>query len=157
MTVLPQTMPGSSGKIASGLRPRIMSAAARRWLIGQHYTSSANHAINGGSNGGLLMGAVLTEHPKLARAVVSEVGVYDMLRVEVDANSEFDTTAYGTVKDPEQFRALYAYSEYDHVRAGTAYPAILLTSGANDGRVNPPLARLADWVFRRSRHRRRRG
>ena len=91
----------------------------------------------GGSNGGLLMGAVLTQHPELARAVVSAVGIYDMLRVELDPNGAFNTTEFGTVKDPEQFKALYAYSPYHHVTKGTAYPAVLMLTGANDGRVNP--------------------
>jgi prolyl oligopeptidase len=83
------------------------------------------------------MGVVLTQHPALAHAVVSEVGIYDMLRVELDPNGAFNVTEFGTVKDPDQFRALYAYSPYHHVNAGVRYPAILLTAGANDGRVNP--------------------
>jgi prolyl oligopeptidase len=115
--------------------------AAARWLIEHQYTSSAKLALHGGSNGGLLMGAVLIQHPELARAVVAEVGIYDMLRVELDPNGEFNTTEYGTVKDAEQFRALFAYSPYHHVKSGTAYPAILLTAGANDGRVNPMQSR----------------
>src|SRR5437868_13247116 len=91
----------------------------------------------GGSNGGLLMGAEFTQHPDRARAVVSAVGIYDMVRVELDPNGAFNTTEFGTVKDPAQFAALYAYSPYHHVRPGTAYPAVLLMTGANDGRVNP--------------------
>ena len=69
----------------------------------------------GGSNGGLLMGATLTQHQHLARVVVSFVGVYDMLRVELSPNGAFNVTEFGTVKDPEQFRALHAYSPYHHV------------------------------------------
>ena len=111
--------------------------AAAEYLIGQHYTSHAKLALMGGSNGGLLMGAVLTQHPDLARAVVSQVGIYDMVRVELDPNGSFNTTEFGTVKNPEQFKALYAYSPYHHVRPGTAYPAVLMTTGATDGRVNP--------------------
>jgi len=76
----------------------------------------------GGSNGGLLMGAALTQRPDLFRAVVSYVGIYDMLRVELDPNGEFNTTEFGTVKDRDQFQALYAYSPYHHVKDGTAYP-----------------------------------
>jgi len=83
------------------------------------------------------LGATITQHPALARAVVSAVGIYDMLRFELDPNGAFNTTEFGSVKDPDQFRALYAYSPYHHVRAGAAYPAILLTAGDNDGRVNP--------------------
>jgi prolyl oligopeptidase len=95
----------------------------------------------GGSNGGLLMGAALTQRPELFRAVVSSVGIYDMLRVELDPNGLFNTTEYGSVKDPSQFKALYAYSPYHHVTDGTAYPAIFMATGATDGRVNPAHSR----------------
>ena len=115
--------------------------AAAEYLIQKHYTSPAHLAVEGGSNGGLLMGAFLTQRPDLARAVVSHVGIYDMLRVELDPNGQFNTTEFGTVKDPEQFKALYAYSPYHHVRNGTAYPAVLFTTGDNDGRVNPAQSR----------------
>src|SRR6185503_12057701 len=71
------------------------------------------------------------------RAVVSHVGIYDMLRVELDPNGEFNTTEFGTVKNLDQFRALYAYSPYHHVRDGIRYPAVLMQTGDNDGRVNP--------------------
>ncbi len=91
----------------------------------------------GGSNGGLLMGATLTQRPGLFRAVVSFVGIYDMLRVELDPNGAFNVTEFGTVKDPDQFKALYAYSPYHHVKDGTDYPAILFLTGENDHRVNP--------------------
>lgn len=112
-------------------------AAAGAYLIAQHYTSHDKLALMGGSNGGLLMGATLTQHPDLARAVVSAVGIYDMVRVELDPNGSFNTTEFGTVKDADQFRALYAYSPYHHVGKGTAYPAVLMLTGATDGRVNP--------------------
>src|SRR5207249_2427939 len=65
------------------------------------------------------------------------VGIYDMLRVELAPNGAFNVTEFGTVKDPEQFKALYAYSPYHHVADGTKYPSILMTTGANDGRVAP--------------------
>jgi prolyl oligopeptidase len=106
-------------------------------LVARGYTKSAKLAALGGSNGGLLMGAILTQRPDLFRAVVSEVGIYDMLRVELTPNGAFNVTEFGTVKDPEQFNALYAYSPYHRVKDGTAYPAVLLTAGANDGRVDP--------------------
>jgi prolyl oligopeptidase len=112
-------------------------AAAADYLIKRKYTRSDKLAIMGGSNGGLLMGALLTQHPDLMRAVVSSVGIYDMLRVELAPNGAFNVTEFGTVKDPEQFKALYAYSPYHHVVDGTNYPAILMTTGANDGRVAP--------------------
>ncbi len=115
--------------------------ACAQYLIDQNYTSPAHLAIMGGSNGGLLMGAALTQRPDLFRAVVSYVGIYDMLRVELDPNGAFNVTEFGTVKDPDQFKALYAYSPYHHVKAGTAYPAILMPTGENDHRVNPMQSR----------------
>jgi prolyl oligopeptidase len=115
--------------------------AAAQWLIDQRYTSPRRLAIVGGSNGGLLMGAALTQHPEMFRAVISTVGIYDMLRVELDPNGEFNTTEFGTVTNLEQFRALYAYSPYHRVRDGVAYPAVLMQTGENDGRVNPAQSR----------------
>jgi prolyl oligopeptidase len=115
--------------------------ACAEYLIDQKYTSPEHLAIMGGSNGGLLMGAALTQRPDLFRAVVSYVGIYDMLRVELDPNGQFNITEYGTVKDPDQFKALYAYSPYHHVKDGTDYPAILMLTGENDHRVNPMQSR----------------
>jgi prolyl oligopeptidase len=115
--------------------------AVAQSLIDQQYTSPAHLAIMGASNGGLLMGAAFTQRPELFRAVVAYVGIYDMLRVELDSNGAFNVTEYGTVKDPEQFKALYAYSPYHHVKDGTAYPAILMFTGENDHRVNPMQSR----------------
>jgi len=115
--------------------------ACAQYLIEQNYTSPAHLAIMGGSNGGLLMGAAFTQRPDLFRAVVSYVGIYDMLRVELDPNGAFNVTEFGSVKDPDQFKALYAYSPYHHVKAGTAYPAILMPTGENDHRVNPMQSR----------------
>jgi prolyl oligopeptidase len=112
-------------------------AAAAEYLIKQNYTRGDKLALQGGSNGGLLMGAMITQHPDLMHAVISSVGIYDMLRVELAPNGAFNVTEFGTVKDPEQFKALYAYSPYHHVVDGTKYPAILMLTGANDGRVAP--------------------
>ena len=112
-------------------------AASLQMLIDRKLTRPEKAAIIGGSNGGLLMGATLVQHPQLVRAVVSEVGIYDPLRWELQPNGEFNVTEFGSVKDPDQFRALYAYSPYANVRDGTAYPAVLFTSGENDGRVAP--------------------
>ncbi len=112
-------------------------AAAAEYLVEKKYTSSDKLAIMGGSNDGLLMGALITQHPELMRAVVSSVGIYDMLRVELAPNGAFNVTEFGTVKDADQFKALYAYSPYHHVVDGTKYPAILMMTGANDGRVAP--------------------
>ncbi|HWY39535.1 MAG TPA: prolyl oligopeptidase family serine peptidase [Chthoniobacterales bacterium] len=112
-------------------------ATAAKYLIDQKWTRPEKLALLGGSNGGLLMGALITQHPELMRAVVSFVGIYDMLRVELAPNGAFNVTEFGTVKDPEQFKALYAYSPYHHVVDGTKYPSILFMTGANDGRVAP--------------------
>ena len=111
--------------------------ACAQFMIDQHYTSPEHLSIMGGSNGGLLMGAAFTQHPELFRAVVSDVGIYDMLRTELEPNGVFNTTEYGSTKDPEQFKALYAYSPYHHVVDGTRYPAILMATGLHDGRVAP--------------------
>lgn len=105
------------------------------------YTSAQRTGIMGGSNGGLLMGATFTQHPEAAAAVVSSVGIYDMLRVELSPNGAFNVTEFGTVADPEQFEAMYAYSPYHHVSDGTRYPPILFTTGANDPRVDPMQSR----------------
>jgi len=112
-------------------------AAAAEYLIKQKWTRPEKLALQGGSNGGLLMGAMITQHPDLMRAVVSSVGIYDMLRVELAPNGAFNVTEFGTVKDPKQFKALYAYSPYHHVVDDTKYPSILMMTGANDGRVAP--------------------
>ena len=117
-------------------------AASVEYLIKSGYTNPTKLAVMGGSNGGLLMGAALTQHPQLFRAVVSFVGIYDMLRSEATTpNAVFNTTEYGTVRDPDQFKALYAYSPYHHVVGGTPYPAVLFLTGANDPRVNPMQSR----------------
>ncbi len=112
-------------------------AACAKYLVDRKYTQPSKLGITGGSNGGLLMGAALTQHPEMYRAVVSRVGIYDMLRVEFSPNGAFNVTEFGTVADPVQFKALYAYSPYHHVQDGTQYPAILLTTGDNDARVDP--------------------
>lgn len=112
-------------------------AACAQWLIDNKYTSRSRLGIRGGSNGGLLMGAAFTQHPELFGACVTYVGIYDMLRVELDPNGEFNVTEFGTVKNPEQFEAFRAYSPYHNVRDNTDYPAIMFLTGDYDGRVNP--------------------
>jgi len=112
-------------------------AAAMQYMIDAGYTSHEKLAIIGGSNGGLLMGAMMTQHPELCRAVISSVGIYDMLRVELAPNGEFNIPEFGTVKNPDHFRALYAYSPYHNVRNDTGYPSVLFLTGANDPRVDP--------------------
>ncbi len=112
-------------------------AACARHLVERGYTKPEKLAIEGGSNGGLLMGAMLTQHPELVRAVVAHVGIYDMLRVELEPNGAFNVTEFGTVKDPALFQAIHAYSPYHRVVDGGKYPAVFFLAGEKDGRVNP--------------------
>lgn len=116
-------------------------AAVLQHLIKRGYTSADKLAIEGGSNGGLLMGATMVQHPDLMRAVISHVGIYDMLRVELSPNGVFNIVEFGTVKDADQFKALHAYSPYHHVQDGARYPAVLFLTGANDPRVDPMQSR----------------
>ncbi len=111
--------------------------ACAEHLVGAGYTTPDRLAIMGASNGGLLMGAVLTQRPELFRAVSCDVGVLDGLRVELDDNGAFNVTEFGSTADPVQFAAMYACSPFHRVRDGVAYPAVLLSSGANDPRVDP--------------------
>ncbi|MCA9168042.1 MAG: prolyl oligopeptidase family serine peptidase [Planctomycetales bacterium] len=116
-------------------------SACVRHLIDRNYTRPNRIGIIGGSNGGLLMGATLTQHPELVKAVVSYVGIYDMLRVELSENGKFNVTEFGSVTDPQLFTALYAYSPYHQVVDGVSYPATLFITGENDPRVDPMQSR----------------
>ena len=109
--------------------------ACAEYLVNTGYTTPQRLCIEGASNGGLLMGAALTQRPDLFRAVVSHVGIYDMLRVERDSNGAFNVTEFGTVTNPQHFEALYDYSPYHRVKNGIHYPATLFLAGENDGRV----------------------
>ncbi len=111
--------------------------AVLQHLVDRGYTSKDRLAIIGGSNGGLLMGAVVTQRPDLVKAVASYVGIYDQLRTELSPNGEFNVTEFGTVKIKEQFEAMHAYSPYHRVKKNTRYPATLFHAGANDPRVSP--------------------
>ena len=115
--------------------------ASAHTLIARHVTSPAHLAILGGSNGGLTMGAALTQAPGLFHAVVSLVGIYDMMRIELDPNGAFNVTEFGTVNNPADFKAMLAYSPYQHVRDGVQYPAVFMATGTHDGRVNPAQSR----------------
>ncbi|MFO0875576.1 MAG: prolyl oligopeptidase family serine peptidase [Phycisphaerales bacterium] len=112
-------------------------AACAKHLVDTKVTGPGRLGAMGGSNGGLLMGAMIVQHPELFRAIVSFVGIYDMLRVERGANGQFNITEFGTVADPAQFEALLAYSPLHNVKDGTAYPAVLMLTGDNDPRVEP--------------------
>jgi prolyl oligopeptidase len=116
-------------------------AACASYLIEQKYTNPARLAIRGESNGGLLIGATVTQHPEMFKAAISLVGIYDMLRVELSPNGTFNTTEFGTVKDQNQFNAMFAYSPYHNVKDGISYPAVLMTTGDNDARVDPMQSR----------------
>jgi prolyl oligopeptidase len=116
-------------------------AACAAHLSTAGYTRPDRLALQGGSNGGLLMGAMITQHPELFRAANSAVGIYDMLRSELWPNGAFNIPEFGTVKDPAQFKALFDYSPYHHVKDGAAYPSVLFTTGLNDPRVDPGQSR----------------
>ena len=111
--------------------------AAAEWLIAEKYTSTPKLAIMGGSNGGLLVGAVLTQRPDLFGACLPEVGVMDMLRYQNFTAGHFWRDEYGTVDDPAEFKALLAYSPYHNVRPGTKYPPTLVITADTDDRVVP--------------------
>jgi prolyl oligopeptidase len=115
--------------------------AAAEWLIAERYTSPARLAAAGGSNGGLLMGAVLTQRPELFRAIVVQVPLLDMLRYHRFLIARLWIPEYGSADDPEQYAWLRAYSPYHHVRSGTEYPAVLLATAESDTRVDPMHAR----------------
>ena len=115
--------------------------AAAEWLVAQKYTSPAKLAVSGGSNGGLLTGAVLTQRPELFGAVISAVPLLDMLRYQTFLMARYWIPEYGSAENADQFRFLRAYSPYQNVKKGTKYPAVLLTAGENDSRVHPLHAR----------------
>jgi prolyl oligopeptidase len=114
---------------------------AAEYLIAQGYTKPERLALRGGSNGGLLAGAVLTQRPDLFRAIICEVPLLDMIRFDQFSSGKTWTTEYGSPKDPAQFKALYAYSPYHHVVPGTKYPSVLICTAADDDRVDPMHAR----------------
>ena len=112
--------------------------AAAEYLIGEHYTRSARLGIYGRSNGGLLVGTVLTQRPELFGAALPAVGVLDMLRYHTaSANARQWSSDYGLSEDPQQFRTLYAYSPVQNVKQGTCYPPTLISTADRDDRVLP--------------------
>ncbi len=111
--------------------------AAAEWLIAQHYTSPPKLAIEGGSNGGLLVGACAVQRPDLYGAVLARVGVLDMLRFNLWGQGAGWEGDYGSPRDPQDFKALYAYSPYHNVHHGTYYPAMFIVTGDHDARVMP--------------------
>lgn len=111
--------------------------AAAEWLIANKYTSPSKLAIQGASNGGLLVGAAMTQRPDLFAAALPAVGVMDMLRFNKFTIGWGWTSDYGSPENSEEFKALYAYSPLHHLQSGTAYPATLITTGDHDDRVPP--------------------
>jgi prolyl oligopeptidase len=115
--------------------------AAAEWLAANGYTTPAKLAIKGGSNGGLLTGAVLTQRPDLFRVAFVEVPLLDMLRYQHFLMARYWVPEYGSAEDAKQFQFLHAYSPYHRVKAGTPYPAVFLTAGEHDTRVHALHAR----------------
>ncbi len=111
--------------------------ASAESMVKNNWTDAQHLGILGGSNGGLLMGAELTQHPEAFKAVVSFVGIYDMLRAELFPNGQYNISEYGTSTKEPDFKWLYAYSPYYNVKPNTSYPATLLETGVNDPRVAP--------------------
>jgi prolyl oligopeptidase len=115
--------------------------AAAEWLIASHYTSPAKLAIRGGSNGGLLMGAMITQRPDLFAAVLCQFPLLDMLRYQNFLVARYWIPEYGSSENADEFKYIYAYSPYQHVKAGTKYPAVMFVTGDSDTRVAPLHAR----------------
>ena len=116
-------------------------ANAARWLIAHKYTRPERLAIQGLSNGGLLVTASITQHPELFGTAIGRYPLIDMIRYERFSIARWWTSEYGSVEDANQFKVLYAYSPYHHVVKGTAYPAVLFITGDGDTRVDPSHAR----------------
>ena len=114
---------------------------AAKHLIDSGWTSSKHLAIYGGSNGGLLVGAAMTQAPELYRAVICAVPLLDMVRYHLFGSGKTWIPEYGSAEDPDQFAALYGYSPYHRVKDGVAYPALLMVSADHDDRVDPMNAR----------------
>jgi prolyl oligopeptidase len=114
---------------------------AAQYLVDQGYTKPERLGFRGASNGGLLAGAMITQRPDLFRAIICGVPLLDMIRYDQFESGKTWVTEYGSSKDPEQFKALYAYSPYHHVVNPTAYPSVLFCTATDDDRVDPMHAR----------------
>jgi len=115
--------------------------AAAEWLIQTGRTQNGKLGIFGGSNSGLLVGAVMTQRPDLFRAVVCMVPLLDMLRYHLFDNARVWADEFGTAEDADDFQALLSYSPYHQIREGAAYPATMIVSGDSDQNCNPLHAR----------------
>ncbi len=126
-----------AGRLANKQRVFDDFAACARWLAGSGWTRASRIGISGRSNGGLLVGASITQHPELFGAAVAEVGVMDMLRYHRFTIGWAWSSDYGSAEDPEQFATLLAYSPLHNCRPGVVYPPTLVTTGDHDDRVVP--------------------
>ncbi len=115
--------------------------SAAEWLIQNKYTRPDKLAIRGGSNGGLLVGAAVTQRPELYGAVICNFPLLDMVRYHQFLVAKLWVPEYGSSEDPKQFKYIYAYSPYHHVKAGTKYPSVMFITGDSDTRVAPLHAR----------------
>ena len=114
---------------------------AAEFLIREGYTRPEKLAIYGGSNGGLLVGAAMVQRPELFKAVICAVPLLDMVRYHLFGSGRTWISEYGSAEDPELFPAILSYSPYQHVKPGTAYPAMLMDAADSDDRVDPMHAR----------------
>lgn len=126
-----------AGRLANKQQVFDDAIVCAEWLIAERWTTTPQLAIQGGSNGGLLVGACITQRPDLFGAAVATVGVFDMLRFHRFTIGWAWRSDYGDSDDPEQFATLYAYSPLHRVRPGTAYPATFIVTGDHDDRVVP--------------------
>jgi prolyl oligopeptidase len=115
--------------------------AAAEWLVANGFTRPERLVVSGGSNGGLLVGAAMTQRPELFRVVVCAVPLLDMVRYHLSGSGRTWISEYGSADDPAQFQALRAYSPYHRVAKGTPYPATLVLTADSDDRVDPLHAR----------------
>ncbi|MBI4875370.1 MAG: S9 family peptidase, partial [Acidobacteria bacterium] len=115
--------------------------AAAEWLVANKYTRPARLAIAGGSNGGLLVGAAMTQRPELYGAVLCDVPLLDMIRYHTFKLAPLWVPEYGSSEDPKQFAYILKYSPYQNVKKGVKYPAVMFKTGDSDTRVDPLHAR----------------
>jgi prolyl oligopeptidase len=115
--------------------------AAAEWLIAENYTSPQKLTVMGGSNGGLLVGAIVTQRPDLMKAALCQVPLLDMIRYHQSSIANIWKEEYGSAEDPEEFKYILKYSPYHNVKEATEFPAMLITTGINDARVDPFHAR----------------
>jgi prolyl oligopeptidase len=127
----------NAGKMATKENTISDFLACAQYLVKNGYTSPGKLALRGTSAGGITIGGALTQRPDLFGLAIVNVGEVDALRSEAGPNGAVNTPEFGSVKDPDGFKSLYAMDAYQHIKDGTAYPTVLLITGANDPRVDP--------------------